>query len=466
MRFYRPFFVSLLTVAVWSALLLGWAREARAQSCSPSTASVTNIIGIPQRVSDGQVPLPDHPGNPAIAVNYVNRSDCVNDELLQITVGIAAQSSNSIQVWAGSSDCSQLAARTVATQTCWPVMNPVPATTNPMILTIRARDIAAFINSGTSGTKPSSYTPQSPTVSDLTTCDNAQTQDPASPISLYIFVADTASNVCGKAIAYGMTVDLLAGSASGTPTASAGDGQIYVNIPSTSDPDIKGWNVYTDPPPGGGAAALPDAAPLPICDAAAAADTGAVDTGVVDAGDLDATDEGLEAGTGSSSGGTQTSCTGAPLVDGGSAPSASTDTTCSSAILINGGGTTTTTEAGTTSSGGKVVDIPSKYLGVSVGNTSTKATISGLTNNVTYTVAIAATDAAGNVGPLTVVSGCGVYTTPNPVSDFWTAYVKDGGGAGGGFCQLEAAGAPAGSVALGAMFGAAMIGMLRRRRRS
>jgi hypothetical protein len=464
MRFLRPFFVLLAVLAAF----LAFDREARAQSC-PAGLSVKPFTTAVTRVSNGTTPLPDHPG--AVPVNVINYSDCINDESLQFSVGISGISSYNILAWAGSADCASLAARTPATQTCWEVMSPSVMQVNPTILTIKVRDIVAFINAGTS-TKPARWSANQP----ASVCDTAQTSDAASTISLSIFAADGQGNPCGSEDTYGITVDMLAGSVTGTPTASAGDGLIIVNIPGTTDPDIKGFNVYTDPPPTGAATA--DAATtLPFCDAAPAEP-------VVDAGDAgDAGDTGVDAATpdtgiagddggdsGNDSGIVSTTpeagaCLTVPINDGGAAAS---NLSCQSAVLVNGtGGTTTTDEAGvTTTVGGKPTNLPANYLGKAVGIGTTRAIVSGLQNDQTYAVAVAATDAAGNVGPLTVVAACGANTTPDPVSDFWTNYTKDGGLAGGGFCQAEGVGAPAGSAALGGMMIAAMIGMMRRRRRS
>jgi hypothetical protein len=83
-----------------------------------------------------------------------------------------------------------------------------------------------------------------------------------------------------------------------------------------------------------------------------------------------------------------------------------------------------------------------------------------LQNGVTYTVAVSAVDGSGNIGPPST-QACDY---PALVSDFWLTYRKDGGGAGGGFCALQAVGAPAGSTVAFVGLGAAATALIRRRR--
>ena len=94
---------------------------------------------------------------------------------------------------------------------------------------------------------------------------------------------------------------------------------------------------------------------------------------------------------------------------------------------------------------------------------ATKGTIDKLKNFKQYTVAVAATDSVGNVGPLSVLA----CDTPQPIDDFYKAYRDAGGMAGGGYCQASG---PLGLVAGGAgplgALGAAIVGGWARRRRS
>ena len=107
-----------------------------------------------------------------------------------------------------------------------------------------------------------------------------------------------------------------------------------------------------------------------------------------------------------------------------------------------------------------------KYLCAQIGGTSTSVTVPNiggvpyLKDGYYYNVAVAATDAAGNVGPLSNVA-CG---EPVPVADFWRLYYDAGGRAGG--CSAEGVATPAGTSGLGVLMVASMVGIIRRRRRS
>jgi hypothetical protein len=147
--------------------------------------------------------------------------------------------------------------------------------------------------------------------------------------------------------------------------------------------------------------------------------------------------------------------------DAGAAEASTSDDASDDSDLDNG------TDGGIVPGGG-ISQIDSKYLyapdsvtHITVGaETASNVTIKGLLNGVQYNIAIASVDALGNVGPLSNLT-CG---TPMPVNDFWDDYKAAGGQAGGGFCALEGAGAPAGSAVMVGGLVTALAGMLRRRR--
>jgi hypothetical protein len=89
-------------------------------------------------------------------------------------------------------------------------------------------------------------------------------------------------------------------------------------------------------------------------------------------------------------------------------------------------------------------------------------TISSLTNGVMYNVVVAAVDGSGNVGPQSSPLVCDY---PAPINDFYKTYRLDGGSAGGGFCTLEAVGAPTGASIVSFGFGALAFGLVRRRKK-
>jgi hypothetical protein len=125
-------------------------------------------------------------------------------------------------------------------------------------------------------------------------------------------------------------------------------------------------------------------------------------------------------------------------------------------------------DGGVVPTSGGISAVSSQYLlnavaGMTVtGESSSTYTATGLNNNTVYAVSVSAVDDFGNIGPPSTPQACDF---PAVVNDFWTVYTSDGGHAGGGFCALEAVGAPAGStVAFGAL-GAGAIAVIRRRRR-
>jgi hypothetical protein len=137
-----------------------------------------------------------------------------------------------------------------------------------------------------------------------------------------------------------------------------------------------------------------------------------------------------------------------------------------------GGDATLTTTTTVNEGSGGISTIPCQFgIGNLCGTTNLTVTgeadstftISGLTNGPPgYTVVVSSVDNFGNIGPPSI-EAC---ATPMPVNDFWKIYRTDGGQAGGGFCALEAVGAPASTSVAFAGAGALVIAGLRRRRRT
>ena len=104
--------------------------------------------------------------------------------------------------------------------------------------------------------------------------------------------------------------------------------------------------------------------------------------------------------------------------------------------------------------------IPSVYLCGQALSTDTSAQANGLKNGYYYAVAVGATDAVGNVGPLATTCG-----EPQVQYDFHNVYLQDNGLAGVGYCSTDGVGVPGGTSALGVLFAATCAAMVRRRRR-
>jgi len=87
--------------------------------------------------------------------------------------------------------------------------------------------------------------------------------------------------------------------------------------------------------------------------------------------------------------------------------------------------------------------------------------ITGLQNDIYYTIGVAAIDRYGNVSPITTLA----YGKPVPTVDFYTNYRDDGGKATGGFCALAGWQGRAGGVASVSLFVLGLLVIVRRRRR-
>jgi hypothetical protein len=474
--------------SVWSFLVafaFVWAiaftsRDARAQS------SVSGILGAVQRceppVNSSCVDADNAGENPhpsGVLVNTLNFEDCEADLHYEFQIGVSAPSSSyTLEAWAGTQDCSVLTNRqTSATSVCWPVAPFAAALVNPSLLRVRMQDIAsgAFTT-----THPVSYVPT--TISPGNDVCQAQTQTGATTITLYIFFVDGGSNPVGTVQQYPVTFDARAGDVQGSISVGVGSTVLIIGIPGTTDPDTQGYNVYCDPPPGQEPATETVAIEASTNGGSCATSPGA---GLTDAlASTDATEDGsigvADSATSSSSpaddaGG---NACGAKLNDSG-IPSPGG---CSqSAVLVPGGGNVLTTtneagetifeeasttfgtdEAGVSVTGGTMKIIDPKYICGQVGGTATSINVTGLKDGYYYNIAVAATDAAGNVGPLSNVA-CG---EPVPVADFWRLYYEAGGRAGGGFCSADGVGVPAGTSGLGVLMVASMVAIVRRRRRS
>jgi hypothetical protein len=472
--------------SVWSlflALAVVWAvaftsRDAQAQS------SVTGILGAVQRCeppvgSDcndadnaGENPHPS-----GVLVNTLNFEDCEANLFYQFQVGISAPSSSYVlEAWAGTQDCSVLTNRqTSATSVCWPVAPFSDALTNPYLLNVRMQDIAS---GGFTTTHPVTYVP----TNDPTVCQE-QTQTGATTITLYIFFVDGGSNPIGTVQQYPITFDTRAGDVQGNISVGVGDTVLIIGVPGTTDPDTQGYNVYCDPPPGSESATetVPvDAATnngnCTTSSAGGLTDALASTDALVDDGSTDSAATIISTPNDDAGG----NVCGAKLNDSGiPAPGG-----CSqSSVLVAGGGTTSTAvtneagetifedaestttvaeEGGVAINGGTMKLIDPKYICGQTGGTSTSINVEHLKDGYYYNIAVAATDAAGNVGPLSNVA-CG---EPVPVADFWRLYYEAGGRAGGGFCSAEGVGVPAGTSGLGVLMVASMVAIVRRRRRS
>ncbi len=505
--------------ATFVAWLVFSAVTAWAQTDGGSTSSSglsLSVLGTVYRFyPNGTTPYNFRAAN--LNPNDINFQDCNDDIILQFTLTEGGlPTSDTIQVWAGTTDCSQSTARQTGTGPyCWQVApdgafaNSVTATGN-----IYARNITRYIDD----TSTAHFNP----VNDVpgpAAC-HTQTTSGAIQLSLYFIFLNNDGITADAYYSYGQNVDMVGPLAPSLQLPiGIGDGLLLLNWTPQIDSTIQGFNIYAqDQGPAGlgfGSEAGAATQTTPVyCHGSGGVQTCASTTtqpdGALDATDVTSTDactttypDGA-AFTAVSDAAAYASMTDADLaalgcergspvnsinaVPPGNATCTSdvlvnvfttsvSDTTSSDAGLTEGGTTIEVTADGGTLAGSSAVgisDINYNLYGVgNVGGNTTSSYIitqvpiddggasQYLINGHQYAVAVAAYDDDGNIGILSQL-GC---QTPEPVVDFWTKYKEDGGLAGGGYCTLQAAGAPVAGSVFGLGTGTALVALLRRRRR-
>jgi hypothetical protein len=446
----------VLAVAVpWTA----WA-----QNCPNVSISVNSVV--PRYYPGGDTTANLFPVRPQnLNPTWINYSDCKNNINLQFTLLISGlPCTDTIQVWAGTVDCTQVAARQADSgQThCWPV-TPFGSFTMASTSTgnIRAQDIVEFI---TNDEPPELYTPGG-----IKSCES-QDAPGGESISLYFMAIEPdGQTLDGTAGEYPFGADLLGPYPPTNVTAGIGENLIVVNWTPAVDSTIQGFNIYcqqqgTAGPDGALDVFVPPEASL-VCP-----DTGAVATtdAAMDATTLMSGDSGchlvnlLDAG---GPGGQV--CQSNVLVNEfvlGTATSTPTD----GAVVIPDAENTTSDSSVVSGTAVGVSDIPGDYLcGQTGGNTTSMYVVTnfadggaGIFDGVQYAVGVAAFDDTGNTGILGPLS----CVVPAKVKDFWTEYTNAGGLAGGGFCALQGPGMPVSGSLLGIGIGVAALTYVRRRR--
>jgi hypothetical protein len=351
----------------------------------------------------------------------VNFQDCVDDHRLRFPLTMSGfEPLGHIEVWAsnGGVDCGQQLNRSSANQLCWRVAPDVPLQ--------QAVDVVIPVRKVMSGAPP-----------------------------FKAIQPDETENVCGKVDLTNLTVQFLYFAPAQTAAAaSKKDVQIQVDTVGPAPPTgikTKPGNtrvqVQWDNISGEGGVSVLTGVQV-FCDPVqpGAAQTITTDASCTDIPIEASVDPDAEAGTVDA--GFETVCTdgGSETVAGGA---------CSTPNFVSSDGKPITPDA----------EFGAKYgCGSSFGNTGTTVEakeIAGqpLENGKTYAVAVAGTDAYGNVGVLSSV----FCEKPAETTDFWEAYRDSGGSAGGGFCATSGAGAPTGSIAAFGLVIAAAVSMLRRK---
>jgi hypothetical protein len=329
----------------------------------------------------------------------ISRSDCLAGDVLSFAITVADYAGTNFEVWAGegTGDCRDQLARTGTNPTCWRVFQGTPASNTPTI-PIRVQDIAA------------KKIPDSTNAGTDADCTSKTGGSAPEGITLWFLFIQSLTNQGGAS--WATKLDLLGPNPPIGISLGVESTALKVSWAQNTDPDVNGYYLYCDPPPG-----TPSS------------------TSTV-----------FDAGSGNTSGGaSEASCPDATAV--ASPDDASDD----AADAEDAGATeacvpTTTTPAAEGGTSGGICNTshftPNQPpdLGIAAykcgeaGKSETGTTIGNLTNGVSTTVTIAAIDAVLNVGPLSGVQ----CETPQFVNGFDEIYRQAGGTAGGGFCSLSA----------------------------
>lgn len=321
---------------------------------------------------------------------WVSYADCVNDDELwfKAVAFTGAFQTFPLQIWAGSTDCTDQQARTGTAPTCWLVFEG-SISYNVSDVKIKSRDIAAK-HLNTSAIKG----PGSGTRAD---CDTGV--DPPLQLTLF-FMFELNDQIQGTPATWTQTgLDITRPNPPLNLTASPGETRIHMDwTPIVTDTDVAEYWLFC----------------VPTGTTSAALSTyGADAAGTVR--------QLLEAGLGGT-----TSWVDGAVIDGGG-------------LGTGGTGGTTSTETSCMTSGPLTTDQvtdPNFVSTYKCGNVSGRATstgtASGLTNGTEYAVAVAAVDQVANIGKLSA-NQC---ATPVEVTDFFELYRAAGGKGGGGFCSF------------------------------
>jgi hypothetical protein len=348
---------------------------------------------------------------------WISRADCVAQPQLALNFPIVLTDflGLGLEVWetTAGTDCTQPAARTTGSATCSLVYTIAPTSAISSVV-IPVRDIV-----GKQIGAP------------VSVCNGTSSLSTPVTLSFMLLSGDAAQ----ASTPWTQTsVDLVGPAAPTDLNLGIGHTLLKASWTPGGGSDLTGYQFLCDPPLNGDGGAITDAGGYmraPATSDAASAATDAA-TGAVDAGGDAAVDGGSGGAPGSTGSG------------GSTATDASTGTPshCASLVLQNG-----------------LIPDPAlvaTYQCGSAGKTSSSATIDGLTDNTTYTVAVVSTDAIGNYGPL---SGTAIdCETPQLVTGFFEA-LRDAGSTAGGDSFASCSFAPSGRRPA-ATFGAVVTALL------
>ena len=196
-----------------------------------------NPYGCPERSSASQSCIVDG------ATQGIGFHDCLASTSLRFSVSMTGvpDPSYGLQIWAGTTDCTQPGAtNNTTTATCWKVAaDPIPAVLIAP-LDIRVADVVSGL-----GTTPPA---QTYTAADATTaCNHAKSASTGvTTVTLYFMVFPSGANGAPVSSAsYPVKVKLDGPAAVSGLTASAGDGEIVLGwTPPPTDPTLQGFDLF------------------------------------------------------------------------------------------------------------------------------------------------------------------------------------------------------------------------------
>ncbi len=393
--------------------------------------------------------------------NGISFDDCEKDVKLtfHMTATAFTTGADTLQVWAGLSPCDTAAARTPPNGTCQPVSAPY-ALNQSFQVDVQARDLVYASLTGIASPPGQGGIVGLTSQTSDAVCSQ-RTASAGSQMNVVFLVyaagggveAETSLPFNPMGMGLSITVDTVGPAAPTAPTIDIGDTLLKLGwTPAGDATDTAGFTVFCDPPPGkstDAALSLPDGAGVCTDSSTTSVDSGAPqdsapqDSAPQDSASADASDSATPSDASSATDSASSTC--GTTTDGGACGSDVIKSNVNGSVLANiGNGYFVCPNTTSTSD-----------------KTSTKATVTGLTNDKQYAFGVSASDLVGNTGPV-LAFDCG---TPQAIDDFWNRYKEAGGGAGGTFCALEAVGLPVETSMMGLAFVIASLALARRRRR-
>jgi hypothetical protein len=451
--------------------------RARARVFALLFALTAVLVGAPALAAPKisfSLPNPDRKlpnGNPAIIrplgqnSNGISFSDCEQDVSLVFHLIIdttTLPTPDSLQVWAGTDDCTTTAARNATTGTCQPLTTPVQIQNATMTVTIRGRDLAAIIGQvsppGSGGAVQNFVT-----APDDAACSLQQGSAGRTFALAFLAFAPSQNDADGTPLVFTATpqlavvVDTVGPQPPTGGSIDVGDGLLKVHwTPSGDVSDTFGFSIFCDPPQSG---TPPDAAspkPTPTTTCTTPQPPPPVDSGGADTGATDGSSDATADATGDAA------TDGAAVVDA-AADAGTTTPDSGQACTTNDAGSGPVCPSSVIVSGVNGSTINPAYACATLSDkTATVAVVTGLTNGVKYTFAVSGVDVSGNSGPTALID----CQTPAPIADFWDKYRGYGGKAGGAFCALDTPASPMGTsiFAIGVVATAAALVQRRRKK--